>query len=84
MRPGIAAHTLKRAPQLFALATILTRRWDARWLAVLDDLRQVHRHVAVDVKDFPVHDQTTEATDETLFDGRLFELLAGIENFCKI
>lgn len=73
MRPWIVADALERAPQLPTLSAILARRWHARRLAVLDDFRQMHRHVCVNVKDLAVHDQPTEATNQALFNGELLQ-----------
>lgn len=62
--PGIVADALEAAPELLALGSVATGRWDAGGLAVLDNLRQMHRHVAVDVQNLAVDHQAPEAANE--------------------
>lgn len=38
----------------------------------------MHRHVGVNVKDFAVDDETTETTNQTLFDGELLQEVAAM------
>lgn len=68
--PRVGTDTLKSTPQLFALSSVFTRIWNARWFTVLYNFAQMHAHVAVDVQDFFVYHQATEAADETLVDRR--------------
>lgn len=65
--PGIVADTLEAAPQLLALGSVAAGRGDAGGLAVLDNLRQMHRHVAVDVQDLAIDHQATEAANKAGF-----------------
>lgn len=71
MGPSIFADTLERAPELSTVGSTLAGIRNARWPAVFDDFRQVNRHEAVDVQNFPVDHQTTEASNQTLLDGVL-------------
>lgn len=73
MSPSIAAVALKRAPQLLTKCSVFARGWHTRRLAVFNNLRQVDRHVAVYIEDFPIHDQSSEATNQTLFDGEFLQ-----------
>lgn len=76
MCPGIVADALKAAPELLALGAIATGRWDAGWLAVLDNLRQMHRHVAVDVENLAVDHQPTEAANKAGLNWQLLQQVA--------
>lgn len=73
MRPRVLANALEVRPELLAVPAVLAGIWHAARLAVLDDLGQVHRHVAVDVEDLAVHDQPSEASDQPLLHRRFLE-----------
>ena len=64
--PSVLADALEVAPQFYAPGAVLALVRLTGGLAVFYDLGQVDRHVAVDVQDLPVHDQTAETADQPL------------------
>lgn len=63
VRPRIFTDALEVRPELLALTAIFAWVGHAARLTVLNNLGQVHRHVTVDIQNFTVHYQTSEATD---------------------
>lgn len=63
MRPRIFTNAFVTRPQFLTNGFILAGVGHTRGLAVLDDLGQVDRHVAVDVEDLPVYYEASEAAD---------------------
>jgi hypothetical protein len=45
------------------MASILARIFDTRRFAVFYDFGEMNRHVAVDIEDFTVDDETSEAAN---------------------
>lgn len=77
--PPVLADALEFAPEFYAPGTVLALVRLTGGFAVLYNFGQMDRHVAVNIQDLTVHDETTETSNETLSDRRSSQMFTGRE-----